>query len=67
MNVFKEVLQIEQSETFLRYFSRPEVINPLLEGVFMFGTLYGLALYSGLEIKEATAANQNLISSFLMH
>ena len=67
MNILKEALQIDQSETFLHYFSRPKVIKSLLVGVFMFATLYGLALYGGLEIKEVTTANQNLISSFLMH
>ena len=65
MNILKEALQIDQSETFFHYFSRPEIRKSLLGGVAIFVIVYGLALYGGFEIREANAENQNFISSFL--
>ena len=65
MNILKEALQIDQSETFFHYFSRSEIQKPLLIGAAIFALVYGLALYGGFEIREANVENQNFISSLL--
>lgn len=65
MNLLKETLHIDQNETFLHYFSRPGVRRKVLTGVLLLTVVYSLALYGGIEIREATATNYDLISSLL--
>ena len=65
MNFLRETLQINQNETFFQYFSRPEIRRKILTTALVLTVVYGLALYGGIEIREATATNQDLISSLL--